>query len=138
MNAKPETDVDTDATVSAARPIPWPATKKSLAVRVRRVAQMLMSTMTAKYASATATIVGLVTRVIGPAGRAALLQERERAQHRRGHAGTSTTCAAADPSGVRGAAARSVASSAALRARPSATTSARSSGRSVCASNVSA
>ena len=30
MNAKPETDTETDATVSAIRPIPFPPTKKSL------------------------------------------------------------------------------------------------------------
>src|SRR5215218_7477679 len=67
MNAKPETDVDTLATVSATRPIPCPATKKSFAVRVRLAAQTLMATITAKYASATVTIVGLPTCDIGPA-----------------------------------------------------------------------
>jgi hypothetical protein len=48
MKANPETETDTDATVSAIRPIPFPATKKSLAVLVRRAAQMLMPMMTAK------------------------------------------------------------------------------------------
>ena len=38
MNANPETDTDTEATVSAISPIPLPPTKKSLAVRVLRAA----------------------------------------------------------------------------------------------------
>jgi hypothetical protein len=48
MKAKPDTDTETDATVSARRPIPFPATKKSLAVRVLRAAQTLIPTITAK------------------------------------------------------------------------------------------
>ncbi|MFN2635581.1 MAG: hypothetical protein ABR585_00945 [Gemmatimonadaceae bacterium] len=48
MNANPETDTDTDATVRAINPIPLPATKKSFAVWVRRAAQTLIATMTAK------------------------------------------------------------------------------------------
>jgi hypothetical protein len=48
MNANPDTDVDTLATVSATRPMPCPATKKSAAVRVRRAAHTLMPATTAK------------------------------------------------------------------------------------------
>ena len=48
MNANPEIDTDTDATVSATRPIPLPATKKSLAVLVLRAAHTLIATITAK------------------------------------------------------------------------------------------
>jgi hypothetical protein len=48
MKANPETEVDTDATVRAMSPIPWPATKKSLAVRVRLAAHTLIATITVK------------------------------------------------------------------------------------------
>jgi hypothetical protein len=48
MKANPETETDTDATVSATSPIPFPATKKSLAVRVLRAAHTLIPTTTAK------------------------------------------------------------------------------------------
>ena len=48
MKAKPDTVADIAASASAPRPIPWPATKKSLAVRVRRAAQTLIATTIAK------------------------------------------------------------------------------------------
>jgi hypothetical protein len=58
MNANPEIEVETDATVRATSPMPWPATKKSLAVFVRRDAHRLIATTTAKYASPTKTMAG--------------------------------------------------------------------------------
>src|SRR2546428_10108908 len=58
MNANPDTETETDATVSAISPIPFPATKKSLAVRVCRAAQMLMPMITAKYSSPTVMTAG--------------------------------------------------------------------------------
>jgi hypothetical protein len=48
MNANPDTDVVTDATVRAINPMPLPATKKSRDVLVRRDAQMLIPIITAK------------------------------------------------------------------------------------------
>ena len=58
MKANPETETDTDATVSAIRPIPFPPTKKSLAVRVLRAAHTLMATITAKYRTPTVITAG--------------------------------------------------------------------------------
>jgi hypothetical protein len=48
MKANPETETETEATVRAISPIPFPATKKSLAVRVLRAAHTLIATITEK------------------------------------------------------------------------------------------
>ena len=48
MNAKPESVADMAASVSAASPIPCPATKKSSADRVFRVAQTPIPATTEK------------------------------------------------------------------------------------------
>ena len=61
MNANPESVADIVASVSGRRPIPPPATKKSFAVRVLRVAQAPMSATTTKYATATPMITGCVS-----------------------------------------------------------------------------
>jgi hypothetical protein len=61
MNAKPESVADIVASVSGKSPIPSPATKKSLAVRVRRVAHAPISATMTKYATATAIITGCVS-----------------------------------------------------------------------------
>jgi hypothetical protein len=61
MNANPETEVETEATVSATSPIPCPATKKSLAVLVLRDAQTLIAMITAKYTIPTAITLGCAT-----------------------------------------------------------------------------